>query len=88
MRFAWIILAFAIIGAAMVHLRLEQASVRAQTYRLEVRRSEVRRDLWDRQIYLGRLTPPYQEDLRGRELAIELLAPGQTLDGEQIVKRE
>ena len=84
MRFAWIILAFAVIAAAVVHLRLEQASVRAETYRLSASRHEVRRTLWDQQIRLGELASPRQVNQRGRQLALELLPPGETFTGEQV----
>ena len=88
MRFAWIILAFAVIAVATVHLRLEQTSVRAETYRLSARRREVRRRLWDQQIRLGELACPRQVNRRGRQLALELLPPGEFFTGDQVVRRD
>ena len=88
MRFAWIILAFAAIAAVMVHFRLEQASVRAETYRLSARRHEVRRTLWDQQIRLGELASPRQVNRRGRQLALELLPPGETFTGDPVAQRD
>ena len=88
MRFAWIILAFAVIAGAMVHLRLEQASVRAETYRLSASRHEVRRTLWDQHIRLGELSSPRQVNQRGRQLALELLPPGEFFTGDQVVQRD
>ena len=88
MRFAWIILAFAVIAAAMVHLRLERASVQADTFRLSARRHEVRRELWDQQIHLGELTSPRQVNQRGHQLALELLPPGESFRGDQVVRRD
>ncbi len=88
MRFAWIILAFAVIAAAMVHLRLERASVRADTFRLSARRHEIRRELWNQQIRLGELTSPREVNQRGHQLALELLPPGESFRGNQIVQKD
>ena len=88
MRFVWIILAFTVIAVAMAHLRLEQASVRAETYRLSALRHEVRRTLWDQQIRLGELTSPRQVNQRGRQLALELLPPGESFTDVQVVRRD
>ena len=88
MRFAWIILAFTSIAVAMVHLRLEQASVKAETYRLSAHRYEVRQTLWDQQISLGKLTAPRNMDRRGRELALELVPPGQSAAGERVASKD
>ncbi len=88
MRFAWIILAFAVIAAGMVHLRLERASVQADTFRLSARRHEVRRELWNQQIRLGELTSPREVNKRGYQLALELLPPGESFRGNQIVQKD
>jgi hypothetical protein len=88
MRFAWIILAFAVIAAGMVHLRLERESVQADTLRLSARRHEVRRELWNQQIHLGELTSPRQVNQRGHQLALELLPPGESFSGGHIVKKD
>ncbi|MDY7011097.1 MAG: hypothetical protein SVV80_10155 [Planctomycetota bacterium] len=88
MRFAWIILAFAVIAVAMVHLRLEQAFVRAETFQMSARRCEIRRRLWDHQIRLGELASPRQVNRRGRQLALELLPPGEFFAGDQVVRRD
>ncbi len=88
MRFAWIILAFAVIASAMVHLRLERASVQADTFRLSARRHEVRRELWNQQVRLGELTSLRQVNRRGHQLALELLPPGESFSGDQIVQKD
>ena len=60
MRMAFVIVSLAGIAAGLVSIRRAQVVVRYDTQMLRVRRLELRRQLWDQQVQLGRLTSPSQ----------------------------
>ncbi len=88
MRLAWVILALAAIGAATVYFRCEQDRARCQMYRLDARRLQIRRSLWQQQIRLGELPVGGRVYRRLPEWPLELVAPGESvLSGEALVRR-
>ena len=77
MRLAWIIVAFAAIAAATVHLRLQQTRTRSEIHNLQADRLEVRRRLWQQQLRLGELTSPRHIRRLARDWPMDVAEPGQ-----------
>ncbi len=75
MRLAWIILALGAMYAGLTHLRASQTASEAEMYRLEARRIEVRRKLWDQQVRLGELSAPQPALWRARCWPLEIVGP-------------
>lgn len=76
MRFAWIILLMAAVGAAAVWLRAGQNSVQASMYRLEAQRLKGRRTLWEQQLQVSELAGIQESRKRSQAWALELREPG------------
>jgi hypothetical protein len=70
MRMLLAILGLMIIALGLVHLRRQEAVARHQIQRLESRHADLRREIWDRQVRMGRLMTP--EAVRGRTEAMDL----------------
>jgi len=77
-RIGCIIVAMAAIGAAAVHLRVQQERVRSDCYRLEAERLELRRTLWQQQLRLGELTAPEHIRRIHEDWPVELVGPGES----------
>lgn len=87
MRIAWIILVLTVIAVAMVHLRIKQNSVRAQTYRLKIYRYQLRRQLWYRQVHLGKMVSPVRMENVSRKMALKLQTPGVDVSNDDRIAR-
>ena len=86
LRIGFLIVSLAAIGAAVVSVRAEQTQVRAELQRLDARRLEVRRRLWDQQVRLGELTAPKPTLWRARRWPLDLVAPdGRRWSDEEVV---
>ena len=76
MRFAWVIAVLATVGAAEVCLRSGQDRTQAELYRLEAKRLQVRRTLWEQQLRASELSAPQETRKRGLGWALEVREPG------------
>lgn len=73
-RVIGLVAGFALLALALVHLRSEQTRSAAALLRMESRRAELRRDLWDLQTRSARLRTP-QRVMESAELLPTDLAP-------------
>jgi len=74
LRIGVLLAVLAALGVGVVHLRSEQARAASRALNLELKKVEIRRDLWRTQASIARLRTPDQ--IRGRLGRVELpLAP-------------
>ena len=88
MRMAWVLILLAAVGAAAAGLRTRQIATQGGLYRLEAKRLNVRRRLWDQQLRLGRLRAPRQTELRGQGWALEMVVPPGRGAPDEVVRRD
>jgi hypothetical protein len=88
MRMAWVILLMAVLAAGVVQLRVRQNAARAETYRLEAERVNVRRRLWDQQIQLSVRSIPRPAEGGERAWALELVGPGESTTAGHVARRD
>ncbi len=87
-RIILIILALTAIGIGVVQIRQRQNLAKAEMYRLEASRLEVRRTLWEQQVKMGELSSPQKSDQRGRDWPLDLVGPaGPDTTGGRVVSK-
>ena len=72
MRIVLIIVAVAAIGVCLVGIRRGEISARHEIQQLQLRHVSLRRQLWDQQVTLGRLTSPRSVGKRASEMMLGL----------------
>lgn len=88
MRAVWVIFVFVLVGVAAALLRSEHNNAQAEIYRLEAERLQVRREIWDQQLRMGRLQRPHEIQLRRQDWALDLLPPGAERSADSVVHRD
>ena len=73
-RLVWLIIFLAATGAVLVHIRAQQNDLKAQMCRLESRRVELRRQIWQQQIRQAELSNPQYLKAHG-QWALEMTGP-------------
>ncbi len=73
-RLVWLIIFLAATGAVLVHIRAQQNDLKAQMCRLESRRLELRRQIWQQQLRQAELSNPLYLKAHG-QWALEMTGP-------------
>ena len=79
MRLAVVIALLATIAVALVHVRRAEIGVRHEIQLLQIRQTDLRRDLSDQKIRLGRLSAPQNVQSLVDELSLDLMDKSQAL---------
>ena len=88
MRLAWVIILLVGVAATTALIRSRRVATQAELFRLEGRRLHLRRQLWDQQLRLGRLSAPRQTELRGQQWGLRLSPPTGRPNEAQLVRRD
>jgi hypothetical protein len=76
-RIAFLITGMTMIALGLVHLRRQEMNLQHEIQVLEFQKPEVRRQLWDRQARIGRLTTPeaIRRTIEARALEVNSPSP-------------
>ena len=81
MRVAFAIVCLAAIGLMLVVCRHAEVSTQHEIHRLQGRLVAQRRQLWDLDVRMGRLTSMQALEVRAEDMHTRLLEPHQRIDG-------
>ncbi|MBN1553196.1 MAG: hypothetical protein JXA11_00505 [Phycisphaerae bacterium] len=72
MRMVWIILGLTLVALGLVHVRRREAALSYALQRTQSRHAELRREIWDRHVEIGRLTTPEHIAHRAAVMALDM----------------